>query len=108
MSSANLQRITALTDDNGQPLLRDAMWAGQKPHILGNEFSVQDDLPDGVILFGDLSQYYWFDREQMVIESTTTGGDTFVKHQVAIKVVERCDGKLALAEAFVKGTGITG
>ncbi len=108
MNSTNMQRITALTDDNGQPLIRDAMWAGAKPHILGNEFSVQDDLPDDIILFGDLSQYYWFDREQMVIESTSTGGDTFKKHQVAIKVVERCDGKLALAEAFVKGAGITG
>ena len=42
------------------------------------------------------------------IESTTTGGDTFAKHQAAVKVVERCDGKLGLAEAMVKATGITG
>ncbi len=108
LSSTNLQRITGLTDDNGQPVFRDALVAGETPRILGKEYSVQDDLPDSAIFFGDLSQYLWFDRENMVIESTATGGDTFRKHQVAVKVVERCDGKLALAEAFVKATGITG
>ena len=108
MNSTNLQRITALTDDNGQPIVRDALVAGETPRILGKPFSIQDDLPSTHLLFGDLTQYLWFDREQLVIESTTSGGDTFKKHQVAIKVVERCDGKLALAEAFVKATGVTG
>jgi HK97 family phage major capsid protein len=108
LSSTNLQRITGLVDDNDQPIMRDALVAGETPIILGKPFSVQDDLPDDAIWFGDLSQYLWFDRQRMIIESTSTGGDTFRKHQVAIKVVERCDGKLALSEAFVKGTGITG
>ena len=108
MNSTNLQRITALTDDNGLPVFRDAIVAGESPRILGKEYAIQDDLPDSVIFFGDLSHYLWFDRERMMIESTSTGGDTFRKHQVAIKVVERCDGKLALAQAMVKGTGVTG
>ena len=108
LNSTNLQRITGITDDNGQPIFRDALVAGETPRILGKEYAVQDDLPDAAILFGDLSQYFWFDREAMAIESTSTGGDAFVKHQVAVKVIERCDGKLALAEAFVKATGITG
>ena len=108
LNSTNLQRITSITDNDGLPIFRDALVAGETPRILGKEYAIQDDFADGVIFFGDLSQYLWFDRENMVIESTTTGGDTFRKHQVAIKVVERCDGKLALAEAFVKATGITG
>jgi len=108
MNSTNLQRISALVDDNGQPIVRDALVAGETPRILGKQFSIQDDLPSHTVFFGDLSQYFWFDREKMVIESTTTGGDTFKKHQVAIKIIERCDGKLSLAETFVKGTGITG
>ena len=91
-NSTNLQRITGLTDDNHLPIFRDALVAGETPRILGKEYSVQDDLPSAVIFFGDLSQYLWFDRERMVIESTTTGGDTFKKHQVAVKLVERCDG----------------
>ena len=78
------------------------------PRILGRPYSIQDDLPDSVIFFGDLSHYLWFDREQMIIESTSTGGNTFAKHQVAVKVIERCDGKLGITEAFVKATGVTG
>jgi HK97 family phage major capsid protein len=108
MNSTNLQRVTALVDDNGMPIFRDALVAGESPRLLGKEYSIQDDLPDSTVLFGDLSQYLWFDRERMVIESTSTGGDTFKKHQVAIKLVERCDGKPGLAEAFVKATGISG
>jgi HK97 family phage major capsid protein len=108
MSSTNLQRVTSLSDDNGMPIFRDALVAGESPRILGKEYSIQDDLPDSVVLFGDLSQYLWFDRERMVIESTSTGGDTFRKHQVAIKLLERCDGKLGLAEAFAMATGISG
>ena len=42
----------------------------ETPRILGKPFSVQDDLPDSVLFFGDLRQYLWFDRERMVIEST--------------------------------------
>ena len=108
LGSTNLQRITSITDDNGLPIFRDALVAGETPRILGRSYSIQDDLPNAFIFFGDLSQYLWFDREQMVVESTTTGGNTFKQHQVAVKMVERCDGKLALAEAFVKATGITG
>ena len=108
LNSTNLQRITGVTDDNGQPIFRDALVAGETPRILGRPYAVQDDLPDSQVFFGDLSQYLWFDREQMVIESTATGGDMFKKHQVAVKVVERCDGTLGLSQAFVKATGISG
>jgi HK97 family phage major capsid protein len=52
------------------------------------------------ILFGDLSYYYLADREQMSVETTTQGAGTFEKHQVAIKVVERIDGKVAVNNAF--------
>ena len=108
LSSTNLQRVTSITDDDNLPIFRDALVAGESPRILGRPYSIQDDLPDSVIFFGDLSHYLWFDRERMIIESTSTGGNTFAKHQVAVKVVERCDGKLGITEAFVKATGVTG
>jgi HK97 family phage major capsid protein len=107
MNSTNLHRCVAMEDDNGQPLLRDALPGPEPTLILGKPVRVQEDLPDDAVFFGDLNHYFWFDRQRLLIESTSTGGDTFRKHQLAIKVVERCDGKLALAEAFVKGTGIT-
>ena len=74
----------------------------------GSTVSQQDDLADSVIFIGDLSNYLWFDRGEMGIESTNEGGDAFANHQTWIKVWERVDGKVALPEAFVKGTGITG
>jgi len=108
MNSTSVQRIVSLVDNNGQPLISNALLVNGAPTILGKPFSVQDDLPDHTIFYGDLSRYYWFDREKMGIEATNVGGDAFIKHQVWIKVWERCDGKITLTEAFVKGTGITG
>lgn len=108
MSNTNVGRIKKLVDDNGQPVFHRDPTAGFAATILGYPVSQQDDLPDHTILFGDLSYYYLFDRQQLGIETTTVGGDAFVKHQFYIKVWERLDGKLALEEAFAKGTGITG
>ncbi len=108
MNGTNLRRIYSLTDDNSQPLfVRDLVGGVPESRILGYPVSQQDDLPDHTLFFGDLSYYLWFDREEMGIESTTVGGDAFEKHQTWVKVWERVDGKVGLAEAFVKGTGIT-
>ncbi len=107
LNSTTLQWVHELTDSNGRPVFTDAITRDDYPRILGKEYSVQDDIDEGLIVYGDLSQYYWFDRQQMLIETTTTGGDTFKKHQLAIKVVERCDGKTALGEAFKKSGAFT-
>lgn len=107
MNSNNLHRAFALTDTTGRPLFTREYSAGApQAMLMGYPVSVQDDLADGNIFFGDLSCYIWFDREEMGIESTSAGGDAFANHQVWVKVWERADGKLAIPEAFVKGTGI--
>jgi len=107
MSGTTLGWISKLVDNNGQPLIRDPLVSGEPPLILGLPYSTQDDIDDGLVFVGDLGYYFWFDREQLVIETTTTGGDTFAKHQVGIKAVERCDGKVGLAEAFKKSGAFT-
>lgn len=107
MNSNNLHRVFALTDSTGRPLFTRELTAGQPQSMLmGYPVSVQDDLDDANIFFGDLSCYIWFDREEMGIESTSAGGDAFANHQVWVKVWERADGRLAIPEAFVKGYGI--
>jgi HK97 family phage major capsid protein len=108
MSNANVRRVMSLVDSDERPLFVRDLAEGSPARLLGYPVSQQDDFPDGEIYFGDLAYYYWFDREQMGIETTTTGGSTFMKHQIGVKVWERVDGRVALAEAFVKGTGITG
>ncbi len=107
MNGTNLRRIFSLLADNGEPLFRREM-IGDVPvsRILGYPVSQQDDLDDSEIYFGDLSFYLLFDREEMGIESTTTGGDAFVNHQIFIKVFERIDGKVGLTDAFVKASDV--
>ena len=49
-----------------------------------------------------------YDREELAGESSTQAGTAFAAHQLWLKCWERVDGKLMLAESWVKGTGITG
>ena len=108
MNGTNLRRIYSLTDTQGRPIFnRDVVGGVPESRILGYPVAQQDSLGDSEIYFGDLTHYLWFDRGEMGVESTTTGGDAFANHEVWCKVFERADGKLALPEAFVKGTGIS-
>jgi len=106
MNNTNVRRTQSLVDSNGMPVFRRDPASPSGATILGYPVAQQDDLPDDTVFFGDLSYYLWFDREQVGLESTTVGGDAFAKHQLWLKTWMRVDGKLALAEAFVKGDNI--
>ena len=108
MNNTNVRRVMSLEDTQNRPLFVRDLKEGAPARLLGYPIGQQDDLPDGEIYFGNLSYYYWFDREQMGLETTTSGGSTFMKHQLGVKVWERVDGAVALAESFAKGSGITG
>lgn len=94
--------IAALKDDNGQFLFKEGI-EGKTPHRLaGYTVEEQNDMSIDELLFGDLKQYFLGDREQLSVETTTEGAGTFEKHQIAIKVVERIDGKVAQTLGFRK------
>lgn len=100
MNSNALSIIATLKDDNNQFLFKEGI-EGLTPHSLaGYPVMEQNDMPMETLLFGDFSYYYFADREQMSVETTTQGAGTFEKHQVAIKITERVDGKTALTQAF--------
>lgn len=104
MNSLSLGAVASLKDTTGQFLFKEGI-EGLTPHTLaGYQIVEQNDMPLDTIIFGDLSYYYLADREQISVETTTEGAGTFEKHQVAIKVVERIDGKIALYTAFKKVT----
>jgi len=107
LNATNMERIRALISTTGAPIFNQDPSGAGKDTILGHPISQQDDLPDSTIYFGDLRYYVWFDRERMGTETTIVGGDSFEKHQMWLKVWERVDGKVVLAEAFAKGTGIS-
>lgn len=77
--------------------------------LKGRPVFVNDAQPSTSVIFGDFSWYWIGDRQQMTMDVTTEAGNTWAKHQVGIKVVERVDGKTALPVAFVKitNTGIS-
>ena len=58
------------------------------------------------IIFGNLENYYFFDRHEMGSEINTQSDTAFNNHQAIIKVWERVDGKVAIPKAFVRLNGI--
>lgn len=101
VNSRAAEVLSSLQDSTGQFLLRTLEGKGLEAATLaGYPVHEQNDLPLDTLVFGNMSFYYLADREQISVETTTEGAGTFEKHQVAIKVVERIDGKVALTNAF--------
>ena len=102
--------IRTIKDSNGQPvLMRDPVNMKAPAMLMGHPLLINTNAPSGYIALGALSKYWIADREILGFESTTTGGDTFAKHQIGLKLWERWDGKLVYkTDCWVIGSGITG
>jgi len=100
INSLAMGQVAALTDTNGQFLFKEGIEGLTPATLAGYRVEEQNDMSVDTLLFGDLSYYYLADREQTSVETTTQGAGTFEKHQVAIKIVERIDGKVAQTNAF--------
>lgn len=72
--------------------------------LYGYPFHEQNDLAQTELYFGDWSYYIIGDRQQIVVETTTVGGDAWRRNAMEIKAVERVDGKCVLTGAFAKIT----
>lgn len=102
INSISLSAIRTIKTTAGDYVFKEnGLGNGGEPGVLaGYPVEEQNDLPLDTFIFGNLSYYYLGDRENITVETTTEGAGTFEKHQVAIKVVERIDGKVALTNAF--------
>jgi len=100
MSNLTIAEVSKKKDNNGQYLLVRPTDGGL-PTLMGRPVLEQNDCGN-TIYFGDLRFYYIGDRRKLSVKTTTEGAGTFEKDQVAIKVTERVDGKLALTRAFRK------
>lgn len=74
--------------------------------VYGYPFWEQNNLAQTELYFGDWSNYIIGDRQQLTVETTTVGGDTWRKNSMEIKAVERVDGKAVLTAAFAKLTNV--
>lgn len=96
-----LEAIATLKESTTGAYLMKGLDEGPTEQTLaGLPIAEQGDVPVDTLVLGDFKQYYLADRQQVSVETTTEGAGTFEKHQVAIKVVERIDGKVAVTNAF--------
>ena len=110
-SAAMLETLSTIKDGNGRPILSqvtDEPFQRLKAKPVFENTFIPDDISgnESELIFGNFRYYAFGDRQQMVV-ATDTGGMYFRDDQVALKVNERYDGRVAMAEAFVRGTGKT-
>lgn len=78
--------------------------------IMGRPVYEQNDLPNGVMLFGDFKYYQIVDRQGVSVRvsdiATVGGSSAFEKNLVHVRVEKRVDAELTLTEAMAKLTGI--
>lgn len=80
---------------------------GAPPTLKNVNFLATTNMPSANAVIGDFSKAIWGVRSEMMIESTTTGGDSFEKHSVLVKVVFRGDIGVTDPTAFYKFTALT-
>lgn len=74
--------------------------------LYGYPFYEQNDLSQSELYFGDWKFYAIGDRMSLEVTTTTEGGDAWRRDSVEIKAVVRVDGRMLIANAFAKITGI--
>lgn len=102
INSRTMAHMENKKDSNGAYLYPSLQ--GDVKTLKGRPVLVEDYVASSKIFFGDLSQYYIGDRQQVTMEATTEGGGTWEKHQVGLKLIERVDGEVGLTTAFVEIT----
>lgn len=110
-----MSQIRRMKDAIGNYIFKDGdMTKGEFPTLCGYkvyEFTsaIPNNLGTGTnqseIIFGNMKQYYFFDKGEMGSEINTQSDQAFKNHQVLMKMWERIDGQIAIPAAFVRLTG---
>lgn len=107
--------IMGMVDGNDRPLWMPSIGDDKPATILGKPYVINDSIPSNLgagtnktqIWFGYWKHGYIVGEQQaMIVESTTEGGDTFAKHQLAVKGVEFVDGCVGVQTAIASLTGV--
>lgn len=92
--------IKKIKSTTGEPLMTYNAQDAVKFSILGYPVLIDDYIADDVILLGDLNYYKWNNAAPVVIESSREAA--FLSGKTTYRGMAVADGKVALAEAFVK------
>lgn len=82
-------------------------WLDAPPSLRGVNYLATNQAASTDSVIGDFSQMIWGVRAGLEIESTQTGGDSFQRHQVLVKVYWRGDFGVRQPSAFRKFTDLT-
>lgn len=107
MSDVALQTLSEIKDANKQPLLNQ-LADEPFPRLRGKPVFVTEVIDSATparAVFGNWQYYLFGDRMNMVAD-TDRGGKYFESRQVAVRIIERYDGRVGQAEAFNVLTGI--
>lgn len=94
---AGIKKIKSTT---GEPLMTYNPQDAVKFSILGYPVLIDDYIADDVILLGDFNYYKWNNAAPVTIESSREAA--FLSGKTTYRGMAVADGKVALAEAFVK------
>lgn len=101
LNDTNVKELDKLKDNDGRYIWKDAVAEGAPPTLMGRPVITSAWVTEATIWFADLKRCYYFgDRERMSVETTTEGANTWEKHQVGIKVIERVAGVPVLADGI--------
>lgn len=96
--------LRKVKDTTGRYIWEPSVQVGTPERVMGKPIYEQNDLGTNELYFGDWSGYVIGDRQQIVVETTTEGGESWRRNSMEIKAVERVDGTCALTGKFAKIT----
>ena len=83
------------------------LWLGAPPSLANVPRFTTGNCPTANLFVGDWSQFVFAVRQDAMLEVTTTGGDSFSKHQLLVKATFRGDVGCLDETAFQCLTGLT-
>lgn len=108
-NSSTLEILDTLKNSQGDYLVSN-LANSPTSTLKGRPVYEQNDLPGGVLLFGDFGYYQIVDRMGIQVrisdEATVAGKSAFEDNLTYVRVEERVDGELVLPDAVTKVTGL--
>ena len=110
-ANVNSQLGVALSPANYRALMdskdSELRWLNEAPSIAGTTYAPSSAMPDDKICVGAFGEFHLTGlRQNLLIETTTTGGDNWLRHSTSLKCSARIDYHTARDEAFVVITGV--
>lgn len=103
MNSKTLASLVGLTDEQGRPIYVPAMTENEPDRVLGRPVVEVTELPDNVVYFAYMKDYFIGTAGSLRIDYGTTGDD-FETDKISVRVIDRVAGRPIRGDGFAKLT----